>query len=167
MSVSTPVAWAWRKLRPSDASGTDARLEQSPAPALFLHWLFTMLLIAATSSLAPAVAYQVLVSIYCYTVVLMFGLFVAGGLLYLRWAKREEWTDSVGFRPPGGPTAAIVYRYVNSDSESANADLEPLVPRACSSWSQHSYRLRPSHNSTSQIEVTVGMLCQLWVFPVL
>ncbi|KAL9001962.1 MAG: hypothetical protein Q9188_005086 [Gyalolechia gomerana] len=109
MDVSTPVAWAWRKLRPSKASGKDAWLEQSPAPALFLHWLFTMLLIAATSSLAPAVAYQVLVSIYCYTLILLAGLFVAGGLLYLRWVKGKEWTENIGFRPWGGPIAAIIY----------------------------------------------------------
>ncbi|KAL8933025.1 MAG: hypothetical protein Q9211_006005 [Gyalolechia sp. 1 TL-2023] len=112
MSVSTPVVWTMRKLRPSKASSNDAWLEQSPAPALFLHWLFTMLLMAATSSLAPGVAYQVLVSVYLYTVVLMVGLFVAGGLLYLRWCRGKEWTDQSGFRPWGGPTAAIVYSEV-------------------------------------------------------
>jgi len=83
--------------------------EQTPAAALFLHWIFTMVLIAATSSRIPRVAYALLVSLYSYSVVVMVGFFVAAGLLYVRYSERKEWTNGAGFHPWGGPTAAIIY----------------------------------------------------------
>ena len=85
-------------------------LEESPVTALFLHWVFAVILVAATSSTSPFVAYTVLVLLYAYTLVVMLGFFVATGVLYLRFTKRREWTDNLGFRPWGGPTAAIIYR---------------------------------------------------------
>ena len=70
-------------------------------------------MIASTSSIAPDVAYTVLVSLYSYTIVILIGLFVAGGLLYLRYfSERGEWTANSGFKPWGGPTAAIIYATV-------------------------------------------------------
>ena len=85
-------------------------LEESPAAALLLHWAFAVLLVAACSSTTPFVAYTVLVLLYAYTLVIMVGFFVSTGLLYLRFTKKGEWTDNLGFRPFGGPTAAIIYR---------------------------------------------------------
>ena len=85
-------------------------LEKSPVTALFLHWVFAVILVAATSSTSPFVAYTVLVLLYAYTLVVLLGFFVATGVLYLRCTKRREWTDNLGFRPWGGPTAAIIYR---------------------------------------------------------
>lgn len=92
MSNITPFAWMKGKAQLPSSSEED---ERSPMPALFLHWVFTMLLIAATSSLAPSVAYQVLVSLYSYTIVAMGGFLTAGGLLYLHWVKGSEWTDNI------------------------------------------------------------------------
>ena len=71
-----------------------------------------MIMIAATSSQAPGVAYFLIVSLYSYVVVILVGFFVASGLLYLRYTKRKEWTRSAGFHPWGGPTAAIIYSLV-------------------------------------------------------
>ena len=69
-----------------------------------------MILIGATSARATAVAYQILISLYAYTVVIMVGFFTASGLLYARYFCEDgEWVQRSGFRPLGGPTAAIVY----------------------------------------------------------
>ena len=69
-----------------------------------------MILIGATSARAPDVAYQILVSLYAYTIVIIIGLFTAGGLLYVRYFGEEgSWVERSGFKPLGGPTAAIIY----------------------------------------------------------
>ena len=69
-----------------------------------------MILIGATSARAPVIAYQILVSLYAYTVVIMLGFFTATGLLYARsFCEGGEWIQRSGFRPWGGPTAAIIY----------------------------------------------------------
>ena len=69
-----------------------------------------MILIGATSARAPDVAYQILVSLYAYTIVIMVGFFTASGLLIARFFKEEgEWVQLSGFKPWGGPTAAILY----------------------------------------------------------
>lgn len=69
-----------------------------------------MILIGATSAKAPDLAYRILVSLYAYTIVIMIGLFTATGLLYARFFCEEgEWVQRSGFKPWGGPTAAILY----------------------------------------------------------
>ena len=83
--------------------------EQSPAAALFLHWIFSMLMVASTSSTAPSVAYTVLVSLYSYVVIVLVRFFVATALLYLHFRKGRAWTSTAGFKPWGGPTAGIIY----------------------------------------------------------
>ena len=107
-STTTPIGRLINYLWPNHLP--DARLEESPAPALFLHWIFCMVMIAATSSTVPHESYGVLVSLYSYAVVVLVGFFVASGLLYLRcFSEGEEWTTGSGFKPWGGPTAAIIY----------------------------------------------------------
>lgn len=72
-----------------------------------------MILIAATSGKAPGVAYQILVSLYSYTIVLMVGFFVGAGLLYARfYCEDGQWVQRSGFKPWGGPTAAVLYTSV-------------------------------------------------------
>lgn len=117
-STVTPVAWIRNKWRQSDEAEAEQlpRSEETPAMALLLHWTFTILLIACTSSSAPALAYQVLISLYSYTLVLLAGLFVTCGLLYLRYNPRENWAGTCGFKPWGGPSAAIIYAYESSHS---------------------------------------------------
>ena len=68
-----------------------------------------MLMIGATSSTPPDLAYTVLVSLYSYVVLILVRFFVATGLLYLRYSRGESWLSSRGFKPPGGPTAALIY----------------------------------------------------------
>lgn len=69
-----------------------------------------MIMVAATSSTSPDLAYTVLVSIYSYVVLILVRFFVATGLLYLRYHRGgESWLSSRGFKPWGGPTAALIY----------------------------------------------------------
>ena len=90
-------------------------LEESPIAGLFLHWLFSVLLIAFTASETPSIAYTFLVSLYEYATKLIVGFAVAGGLLYLRWRDRGEWSRiNTNFKPWGGPTAAIIYATATS-----------------------------------------------------
>ncbi|KAL9101754.1 MAG: hypothetical protein Q9163_003030 [Psora crenata] len=90
----------------------DRALEQSPAPALVLHWVFSVILIGATSSKPPRSAFTFLASVYAYTLVVIVGFFVASGVLYLRFSKREQWMKYVGFRPWGGPVWAAIYSII-------------------------------------------------------
>ncbi|KAI9651585.1 MAG: hypothetical protein M1831_000596 [Alyxoria varia] len=88
---------------------TDELPERSPAAALSLHLALSLILVGATSSREPIVAYTILVELYEYTLVLMVGLAVAAGIVFLRWHRRQEWMESLGFHTWGGPTAAIIY----------------------------------------------------------
>jgi hypothetical protein len=110
-NTTTPLARFhrfWRSRKGCDQQ--DVALEQSPAAALFLHWWFAAILIGATSMQKPTVAYSMLVQLYSYSLVIILGILVGGGLLYLKWHQRNDWTDNVSFTPWGGPTAAIIYR---------------------------------------------------------
>ncbi|KAL8953687.1 MAG: hypothetical protein Q9222_000471 [Ikaeria aurantiellina] len=110
---SSTTPWARLRHRFSRSSNSTSRPEQSPSAALFLHWVFSMVMIAATSSTTTDIAYTVLVSLYSYAVVVLLGFFVSGGLLYLRYfSERHTWTATSGFKPWGGPTAAIIYTLV-------------------------------------------------------
>ena len=46
-----------------------------------------MFLLAVTSGEGIKVSYRILINLYTYTLVIMVGLLVAGGLLYLRWRQ--------------------------------------------------------------------------------
>ena len=71
-----------------------------------------MIIIGATSSRIPEVAYTLLVSLYSYSIVAMVGFFVSAGLLYLRFTEGTQWTHNAGFHPWGGPIAAVIYSLV-------------------------------------------------------
>ncbi|KAL9592481.1 MAG: hypothetical protein Q9179_006677 [Wetmoreana sp. 5 TL-2023] len=111
---STITPWARLRQHFKPSSESDYEPEQSPSAALFLHWIFTMVMIAATAPTKPDIAYTVLVSLYSYTVVMLLGFFVSGGLLYLRLfsRNRREWMEQSGFKPWFGSTAAAIYTAV-------------------------------------------------------
>ncbi|KAI9699148.1 MAG: hypothetical protein M1836_003338 [Candelina mexicana] len=114
-SFDTPYARLQAQLFPSQLpKSRRPPPEQSPLPALFLHWMFSMVMIGASSSTTSDVSYTILVSLYSYAIVILVGFFVAGGLLYLRFAsdERRTWVPNAGFKPWGGPTAAIIYTLV-------------------------------------------------------
>lgn len=127
-------------------------LEQTPIPALFLHWLSSIVLIAATSALKPMAAYSALASLYAYTTHVMVGLLVSGGFLYLYLTPSRRWDAKLNYRPFGKklqfPIHALFYLL---------ACIFPLVtifaPPSASS---------PFFSNTWYVVPAVGISAPLW-----
>jgi hypothetical protein len=83
--------------------------QETPFGALFLHWLFTIIMILATIQLAPTDAYSVLVNLYSYAVVAVFGLAIAIGMLKLRFSSREQWRQKSAFIPFFSILSAFIF----------------------------------------------------------
>ncbi|PGH14655.1 hypothetical protein AJ80_05836 [Polytolypa hystricis UAMH7299] len=101
---------------PVDAAlDLDEHLEQTPMAALGLHWFTSIFLVAVTSMLRPAVAYSLLVYLFSYVNVGVWGLLTAGGLLYLhldsyiRGPKGRNWANKVVWLPFLSPLPEIIY----------------------------------------------------------
>jgi amino acid transporter len=110
---TTPWAKMMQTRRPTQGTegirisnvDVDDPLEQSPIPALILHWFTSVFLvgICAWTSM-PSTAYTILISLYSYTDICVVGFLVSSGLLYLKidswvnktkgrnWAKKAQWT---------------------------------------------------------------------------
>ena len=106
--------------------------EKTPIPALFLHWITSLILILSP----PAKdTYSLFTRLYSYMTHAWFGVFLAGGLLYVGYYKQYkadyyssrfaanssspnphnapgtgyEWKKIAGYRPPGGPILPLIY----------------------------------------------------------
>lgn len=85
-------------------------LEQTPIPALGLHWVSSVFLITITSFLKPHTAYNLLTSLYSYVIVILLGFVVSGGLLLLHLSRKRDWSHKANFRPFGKyPVHAMIY----------------------------------------------------------
>ncbi|MCJ1296537.1 hypothetical protein MMC34_008103 [Xylographa carneopallida] len=112
--TTTLFAKIWAEMHPPKTQ-QDEDLEKSPTAALLLHWVFSVLLIAWTSGQTTAVAYQILINLYTYVIMLLVSFFVSTGLLYLRWRNPQAWKEmSANFHPWGGPIAAILVSIVSA-----------------------------------------------------
>jgi hypothetical protein len=76
--------------------------QETPFGALSLHWLFTIVMIVATIRLKPTDAYGLLVNLYSYTVVCIFGTLLSIGMLKLRFTR--GWRKKL----PGNPFLSIL-----------------------------------------------------------
>ncbi|KAI1177036.1 amino acid/polyamine transporter I [Nemania sp. FL0916] len=74
-----PFSSFWASIKPFGA----------PAPALFLHWIVTVIVLLAPPA-GPA--YNFIVDLYTYPGSWING-FVCAGLIYLQWKKSENWTS--------------------------------------------------------------------------
>ncbi|KAF2685996.1 amino acid transporter [Lentithecium fluviatile CBS 122367] len=83
--------------------------QETPFGALFLHWAFTILMIAVTSNLKPTDAYTLLVDMYTYTIVSIFGFIVAVGMLRLRFSRGKRWQTKSPFRPAFSILSAFIF----------------------------------------------------------
>ncbi len=83
----------------SEAASKPTATDPTPAGALFLHWIFTLLLIFATWGVEDATdAYGILISIYSYTMDAFFFFVVAAGLLFLRLRPgHKSWRSKSSF----------------------------------------------------------------------
>ena len=81
--------WArWRKLTPAQTA-TD-HLEETSIAALGLQWLSSMVLIAVTSFLEPKTAYNILISLNSYVMIVLVGFIVSGSLIFLHLHPARE-----------------------------------------------------------------------------
>jgi amino acid transporter len=106
-SHPTPSAWLQSKMKPPQY-GHGYR-EHTPMAALGLHWLVSVILIGATSMVEPATAYIVLMLLHSYTVVIVNGFLVSGGLLYLKLKTSTNWRANANFSPWIDPLHAVFY----------------------------------------------------------
>jgi len=89
--------------------------EQSPTSAIWLHWITTVILVAATAILPPSQQYMFLVYLYVYINQAIIGALVAGGLLYLKLdsffngKNGRDWAHKVAWKPWIDPLHAVVY----------------------------------------------------------
>lgn len=83
--------------------------QETPFGALFLHWFFTVLLVAVTSFLTPKAAYALLVDLYAYTIVSIFGFVVGLGMLRLRLSGNKRWATKSPFRPAFSVVSALIF----------------------------------------------------------
>ena len=125
--------WAWLKSRITSSPGSlstaavegidlEDYKEKTPMAAFGLHCLSAVFLILVTIGLKPETQFNVLSSIYSYVLVNILGVFVSGGLLYLkldsyfRGENGRNWTakaSSTGFIPWVSPFHAIIYFAIN------------------------------------------------------
>jgi len=66
-------------------------------------------MILVTIHLSPTAAYVVLVDLYSYTIVAIFGLAIAIGMLKLRFSSRERWRQKSSFSPFLSILSAIIF----------------------------------------------------------
>lgn len=83
--------------------------QETPFGALTLHWFFTMIMIIATIRLTPSAAYSLLVNLYSYTIVCVFGVLLSVGMLKLRFSKTQQWRKKSRANPFLSITAAVVF----------------------------------------------------------
>jgi hypothetical protein len=66
-------------------------------------------MIAVTAGLNPQNAYVVLVNLYSYTIVAVFGFAIAVGMLKLRFSSRENWRQKSSFNPWFSILSAFIF----------------------------------------------------------
>lgn len=70
--------------------------ERTPVPALFLHWLFSVVLIVASP---VKTAFEFLSLLYTYSTHIWMGVFLGVGLLYLLYKPGSTWVRPLGLPP--------------------------------------------------------------------
>jgi amino acid transporter len=72
----------------NDPEALERKLERTPAGGIFLHWLFSVILVVSPPN--PQDGYQLLVYLHSY-VMAWFGFILAIGMIYLYRRKADEW----------------------------------------------------------------------------
>ncbi|KAL0634709.1 hypothetical protein Q9L58_006374 [Maublancomyces gigas] len=106
--MQTPFSWLRSKLRSTKASKSDE--ENTPIAALFLHWLFSFILIVSPNIKDT---YNVLLLLHSYGLQALVGFFLGIGLVHLYLKPGSTWGTKSGFRPIGGWLWAAFFALVN------------------------------------------------------
>lgn len=109
-SHTTPFAWLSRRFGHVESSDPREQLEQTPMAALALHWCSSVFLILVTIPAGPTTAYNVLVSLYSYTIIVHVGAWVSFGLILTKLQTNKfKWKLRRRYRPLISPVHAIIY----------------------------------------------------------
>lgn len=88
--------------------------DATPVGALLLHWIFTVFLIAATSSGNTDDSYRIFVSLYSFVVDAFFGLAIGLGILVLRLNPGSHWSRKSTSNKYISFCTALVFTLANS-----------------------------------------------------
>ena len=88
--------------------------EETPVYALFLHWIFSVLLVLGTWSMRHSDAYSILVGLYSYSIDAFFGFFLGIGLIYLRLKSDSYWSSFSHSNKVVSYAAAILFAIANA-----------------------------------------------------
>ncbi|UJO20152.1 High-affinity methionine permease [Fulvia fulva] len=90
---------------------SEEQVEQATTATFGLHWLTSVVLIAATAPiLDPRRTYSILISLYSYTIILVLGFWVSFGLVMTKFRKSQwHWQERRRSRPWLSPAHAIIY----------------------------------------------------------
>lgn len=107
--MQTPFSWLRSRLRGA-ANVSKSDEENTPIAALFLHWLFSVILV-----ISPNIgdAYQILLLLHSYALQVWVGFFLGAGLVYLYLKPGSTWGSKSGFTPIGGWVWAAFFTLVN------------------------------------------------------
>ncbi|KAI5836894.1 amino acid permease-domain-containing protein [Morchella snyderi] len=106
--MQTPFSWLRNAMF---RSPDDYKPENTPVAALFLHWIFSFILIIAPGTTD---AYLFLLLLHSYALHVCAGFILAVGLLYLHFQKGSVWRQESGFQAPGRWIWALLYAVVNA-----------------------------------------------------
>ncbi|KAI5809304.1 amino acid permease-domain-containing protein [Pyronema omphalodes] len=94
----------------STSSTVSVEFGQTPVPALFLHWIVSVLLILV---LKDKDSFAFLNYLRSYAIDACIGLLLAAGLLYKRYSTGGKWAELRGFKPWLGPVIPLFYLLSN------------------------------------------------------
>lgn len=109
--MQTPFSWLRNSMSRSPPSPETYKPENTPVAALFLHWVFSFVLVIAPGT---SDAYLFLLLLHSYALHVCAGFLLAVGLLYLHFKKKSVWREESGFKPPGRWIWALLYALVNA-----------------------------------------------------
>jgi amino acid transporter len=94
-----------------DEHALDSDAEPTPLGALFLHWMFAMILIIATWPAKPSNAYQILVNLYTYVTDVIPNTIMGVGIICLRlftnWSEKSPLPRWISY------SSAIIFTLTN------------------------------------------------------
>lgn len=154
IAPSYPTPWALLKSFVNRSPETDDDQETAPTAAFALHWFTSVLLIVLVSPVAdPRTSYDILVSLYSYTIITLLGCWVSLGLIKIKLGKNTwRWQVRRRYKPWLSPGHVIAYA-----AATAFMLVASFVPPAKDS---------PFHHSTSNAQwyviPAIGITAPFW-----
>jgi len=103
------------RLSTSDQNASTAAedSEATPVGALFLHWVFTLVLIIVTIPGTTSASYRIFVNLYSFVVDALFGCAIGLGIILLRLNKRVNWSRKSSSNSYISLSTALIFTLAN------------------------------------------------------